>query len=55
MPAEGNKRLISRIYELLNVRSYDALDEFFAEGYVHHSPMGELGLGTTQSAVAGFG
>src|SRR5215212_8374059 len=37
MAAEDNKALIRRFVAALNRREADALDPFFAPGYVHHS------------------
>ncbi len=40
MSLEENKAVVRRLYEAVNRREWDSLDELFAPGYVHHSAPG---------------
>lgn len=44
MSIAKNKALVRRLYEFLNKKELDAAYEYFAPGFIFHSPAGDLSL-----------
>ncbi len=54
MSPEENKAVVRRLYETVNRREWDSLDELFAPGYLHHSSPGhDMTLDELRQFMAG--